>query len=176
MAVETLLVIFVGVTALSIVLESIFVWRTMRSANDAVTRISSLSKGLEQDAREVLTQFQDVASGLEQVRTAFDNMGTRAGEINEMMEARAQDLERFVERVVEVGTRQAEKVDEAVTDTVEKFRHTTDIIQQDVLKPIVDIAAVIRGLKTGIDYLFSRKSSSSGRSADYSDEDEEMFI
>ena len=174
MAVGTLLVIFVGVTALSIVLEGIFVWRTLRSANRAVDRISSLSKGLEQDAREVLTQFQDVATGLEQVKTAFDNLGTRAAEVSQMMEARANDLERFVERLVEVGNRQAEKVDEVVTDTVEKFRQTTEIIQQDVLKPIVEIASVIRGLKTGIDYLFSRKSSTSTHSADYTDE--EMFI
>ncbi|MEJ2077252.1 MAG: hypothetical protein P8Z74_04480 [Acidobacteriota bacterium] len=166
MAVGTLLVIFVGVTALSIVLEGIFVWRTLRSANRAVDRISSLSKGLEQDAREVLTQFQDVATGLEQVKTAFDNLGTRAAEVSQMMEARANDLERFVERLVEVGNRQAEKVDEVVTDTV--------VIQQDVLKPIVEIASVIRGLKTGLDYLFSRKSSTSTHSADYTDE--ELFI
>ena len=174
MAVETLLVIFVAVTALSIVLESVFVWRTLRSTNDAVAKLSSLSNNLEQDARDVLAQFQEVATGLEQLKTAFENLGLRAAEVNEMMEARAQDLSRFVERVVDVGTRQAGKVDEAVTDTVEKFRQSTDIIQQDVLKPIVEIASIIRGLKTGVDYLFARKPSSSKNPS--ADSDEEMFI
>lgn len=174
MAVETLLVIFVGVTALSIVLEGIFVLRTLRSTNDAVARLSSLSSDLEQDARDVLSQFQDVAAGLEQVKTAFENLSTRAAEVNEMMEDRARDLDRFVERIVDVGTRQAEKVDEAVTDTVGKFRQTTEIIQQDVLKPVVEIASVVRGLKTGIDYLFARKSATTKRGANLSDE--EMFI
>lgn len=163
-----------AVTALSIVLQSIFVWRTMRSTSDAVAKLSSLSNDLEEDAREVLAHFQDVASGLEQVKTAFENLGTRAAEINEMMEARAHDLDRFVERVVDVGTRQANKVDEAVTDTVDKFRQTTDIVQQDVLKPIMEISSVIRGLKTGIDYLFSRRPSASGQATESSDE--EMFI
>ncbi len=158
MTVEVLLVIFVGVTALSIVAQAVVVWRTMRSTGDAVSRLSRLSTDLEQDARDVLTRLQDIVSGLEHLKSVFENLSNRAEDVNRMVETRTRDLDQLVDRFVEVGKRQADKVDETVGDTVAKFRQTTDIVQQDLLRPIVEISSVIRGLKVGVDYLFSRKT------------------
>jgi len=157
LTVEVLLVIFVGVTALSIVAQAVVVWRTMRSTDDAVSRLSRISNDLEQDARDVLTRFQDIVSGLEHLKSVFENLSNRAEDVNRMVETRTRDLDQLVDRFVEVGKRQADKVDETVGDTVAKFRQTTDIVQQDLLRPIVEISSVIRGLKVGVDYLFSRR-------------------
>lgn len=173
MTVEALLVIFVAVTALSIVAQVVVVWRTMRSTGDAVSRLSRVSTDLERDARSVLTQFQGIVSGLEHLKSVFENLADRADDVNRMVEARSRDLDQLVDRFVEVGTRQAEKVDETVGDTVAKFRQTTDVIQQDLLRPIVEIASVIRGLKVGVDYLFSKKPGNPSV-RDYPDDD--LFI
>jgi uncharacterized protein YoxC len=162
MAAETLLVIFVGVTAVSIVLQAIFVWRTLSSTNHALAKLSSISGELEKDARELMTELHEVVAGLDHLRTVFDSVGEKTEQVNRMFEARTRDVDQLVDKLVQVGTRQAEKVDEVVTDTVVKFEQTTGIIQQDILKPIVEISSIIRGFRTGLDYLFSGKSSGAG--------------
>lgn len=159
MAAETLLVILVGVTAVSIILQAVFIRRTLSSTTHALARLSSISTALEKDAREVLNQLQDVVAGLDHLRTVFDRLGERTEQVGRMFETRARDVDQLVDTLVQVGTRQAEKVDEVVTDTVVKFEQTTELIQRDILKPVVEISSIIRGLRTGLDYLFSGKSS-----------------
>jgi methyl-accepting chemotaxis protein len=158
---------------MSIVVQVIVVWRTMRSTDDAVSHLSRVSVDLERDARNVLTQFQGIVSGLEHLKSVFENLANRADDVNRMVESRSRDLDQLVDRFVEVGTRQADKVDETVSDTMAKFRQTTDVIQQDLLRPIVEIASVIQGLKVGVDYLFSKKPGSPS-ARDFPDDD--LFI
>ena len=44
-------------------------------------------------------------------------------------------------------------------DTVQKFEQTTEMIQEDVLKPAVEIASFLKGLRAGLTYLFNKKTS-----------------
>lgn len=173
MTADTLLVIFAGVTALSIVLQGVFVVRTLRSTRDLAARIQLLSKELEDDAREVVVQLKEVTTGVDHLRRAFDQIGERAEEINQMFGQRAQDVDQLVGKLVEVGSKQAERIDAVVADTVEKFEETTSIIQEDILRPVVEISSIIKGLKTGVDYLLARKGGKHSEE-DYPEED--LFI
>ncbi len=156
MPTETLLIAFVAVTAAALVLQSVTLWRTLRAAGDLVQQVSRASEALEKDAREIMRQLQKTADSMQHLQSVLDNLANRAGEATVMLERRAADLDRLGQLLVEVGNRQAEKLDAVVTDTVAKFEETTAVIQQDILKPVVEISSVIKGLRTGIGYLFSR--------------------
>jgi len=72
---------------------------------------------------------------------------------------------------------QASKLDFVVTDTVQKFEQTTAGIQRDVLVPAMEIASLIKGIRTGFDYLFSKKRDKREKEeAGAFSQDEEMFI
>ncbi len=172
MPTETLLIVFVAVTAAALVLQSVTAWRTMRTAGDLAQRVSRASDVLEKDAREIMAQLQKTAEGLEHLQRVLENLANRAGEAGTMLEKRAADLDRLGQLLVEVGNRQAAKLDEVVSDTVAKFEETTAVIQQDILRPVVEISSVIKGLRTGIDYLFSRRSNHAHRA----DPEEDLFI
>lgn len=173
MAPEILLVIFVAVTAAALVLQSVTVWRTMRSAGDLVDRVSKASDSLEKDAREIMSELQKTAAGLENIQNVLDSLAARADQAGTILEQRTSDLDRLVTVLVDVGGRQAEKIDAVVSDTVAKFEQTTAIIQQDVLKPVVEISAAVKGLRTGIDFLFSKRSAQSRHRVDPEDD---LFI
>ncbi|UCF36511.1 MAG: DUF948 domain-containing protein [Acidobacteriota bacterium] len=173
MTVDILLIIFVGVTAISFLVQAVFIWRTMKSAKSLVDSVSKSTADIEGDVRQVVGQLQEVTIGLEHVRRSFEEIGDRAVVVNEMFDARAKDVDHLMQKLVDVGTRQADRIDEVVADTVSKFEQTTGMIQSDILRPVVEIASLIRGLKTGVDYLFSRRQS---RVDDGEYNDDDMFI
>jgi methyl-accepting chemotaxis protein len=169
---ETLLVLFVGVTAASLLLQGVFLVRLMASARRMSDRISTISRNLNRDTQQVVSQLQEVAASLDHLRRISENIGDRASEINLMFEERSKDVDQLVAKLAEVGDRQAANVDEVVSDTVEKFQQTTAIIQEDILRPVVEISSTLKGLRAGLGYLFARKSPQ----ADQNDADEDLFI
>ena len=161
MTADVLLIILVAVVALSMLLQAIFIWKTTQTARSFIDKLSAISKDLEEDSREVLGQLETFNESLESLRRVFDDTGGKAEEIKVMFDARARQVDQLVEKLVSVGSKQADKVDEVVTDTVTKFEETTGIIQEDILRPLVEISSLVKGFRTGFDYLFAGKRKDS---------------
>lgn len=173
MSADILLIILVAAAAAAVVLQALMFWKTMRSTNELMDSISSSSDDLEQEARELMGELKAIVGSADELKDVFQRLAEQGTEVNDLLASRSRDLDTLVQHLVQVGTRQAEKVDEVVTDTVEKFQQTTGVIQQDILRPVVEISAIIRGLRTGLDYLGARKK----RRAEFEEEsEEELFI
>jgi chromosome segregation ATPase len=130
------------------------------------------SKQLERSLTTVQGRLEEVIGDLKPLGEMAETVHTQITDIGETLHSRAGDVDQFVEEVLQLGREQASKVDYLVTDTVQKFEETTEVIQRDVLQPAIEISSLVRGVKAGLDVLLSRKSS---RSKDGS-KDEEMFI
>jgi uncharacterized protein YoxC len=156
-AVETLLIILASAMALAMVCQAVFLWRLSSSAKKLMARLNAVTSDLESDARGVLDQLRDIVASLDHLREVSEGVESRVGELDQMFGERVQDIDHLVGKLLEVGSRQAEKVDSVVTDTVDKFEETTAVIQQDIVRPVVEISSLVKGLKTGLDYLFSKR-------------------
>jgi len=170
---RTLLIVFVGLSAAAFIIQCVFISLTLRSVRNLSDRVTKVSNDLEGDVKDLMAQFQEVASSLEHLRNISDQLVARSDAWGELLDKRSKDLDELAETFIRVGTKQAENIDEVVTGTLEKFEETTGIIQRDILQPIVEISSLIKGLKTAIDYLFARRSNRK-RSEDYPEED--LFI
>ena len=157
MAVETLLIILAAVIAVSMASQAFFFWRLMNSTKALAQKLDRVSSELESDAREILDQIRSIVASVEHFRHISEGVKTRSNELNVMFGQRVRDVDQLVGTLLEVGSKQAEKVDSVITDTVEKFEETTAVIQQDIVKPVVEISSLVKGLKTGLEYLFSKK-------------------
>jgi len=171
-AVEILLIVFALVIVLSMAVQAFVFWRLSDSARKLIDRLERVSTELETESREVMDRARDVLSSFEHLRHISEAVESRAEEINQMVGQRVQDIDRLVGKLLDVGSRQADKVDSVVTDTVDKFEETTAVIQQDIVRPVVEISSLVKGLRTGLEYLFSKRQI---RSDDAYPEDE-LFI
>ena len=172
MAVETLLVVFASVIAVSLAFQAFFFWRLKDSTENLMDRLHGISDELESDSRELIDQLRGVVASLEHLRHISEGVESTAGEINRMFGARVRDIDQLVSRLVEVGSMQAEKVDAVISDTMGKFEETTAVVQQDIVRPVVEISSIVKGLKTGLEYLFSKKKIGSEESYP----EDELFI
>jgi len=153
---ETLLIIFVGVTALAVLVQGFFAWRLLHSSKELIGQITRSSQELEYEAKEITGQLQDVANSLTSLKNISQSIQARSEEIDAMFQERTADVDELVSKLVNLGSHQADKIDEVVSDTVTKFEQTTELIQQDILKPVVEISSLIKGLRQGLGFLFDR--------------------
>ena len=65
------------------------------------------------------------------------------------------------------------RVDRMVTDLVEKVETTADAVQKGVLGPIQEVSAVVKGVRSGLEFLFSRRRVTNVSEAT---QDEQLFI
>ncbi len=158
MSPEALLIVFVSISAVALVCQSLAMWQTSRSITQVVQRLEHQSKEIEESAQEVLRRVQGVVEQMAPLGETAENLKTNIDLISGMVNERAQDLDQFVQEITEMSREKFSKVNYVVGDTVQKFEQTTEMIQEDVLKPAVEISSFLKGLKAGLTYLFDKKT------------------
>ena len=158
MSLEALLLVFVGISAVALVLQSLSMWQAARSIAKTVQRLEEETKELQGDAHELITRAQGIVESMAPLGQIAESLKANMDLISQMVKERTQDLDQFVQEMTEMGREQASKINYVVTDTVEKFEQTTEMIHQDVLKPALEISSFLKGIQAGLYYLFNKKS------------------
>ncbi len=174
MSPEALLIVFVGISAVALAAQSLSMWQTSKSITRMVENLEDQSREMEKSAQEVLQRVQGVVDQMAPLGEMAESVKTNVDLISQMVTERAQDLDQFVQEITEMSREQASRVNHVVGDTVEKFEQTTEMIQEDVLKPAVEISSFLKGLKAGLTYLFNRKTPVPPTESN--PEEEELFI
>lgn len=182
MSQETLLLVFTGVVALAILIQSlallgVFMWvRNISRRFDSLSvelleHINSISK----KADEVLASAKDVS---EATRTIRENLTTtsaivhqRAEALNATIQKRVADLDSFLEETTSIARTEIAKVQGVVDSASRRVDETFDLLHNGIVAPLTEINAIAAGLRTAFDVFFRRRSPSARIH-----QDEEMFI
>ena len=157
MSLETLLLVFVSISAVAFVLQCLSMWKAARSIAKTVERLEQETKELQGDAHELIERARGIVDSMAPLGRIAESLRANMDLISEMVKERVRDLDQFAQEITEMGREQASKVNHVVTDTVEKFEQTTEMIHQDVLKPALEISSFLKGIKAGLYYLFNKK-------------------
>jgi len=155
--VEFWLVVFVGVSTLVFTVQCIALLVTGLTIKQMAARLETQRKEVESNLSVVQDRLLKLSEDLQPLRNMAENIGSTANVVSDTLRERAKDLDQFIQELMTVGREQASKVDHLVTDTVQKFEQTTEVIQKDILQPAVEISSFIKGIKSGLEALFSRK-------------------
>ena len=156
---------------LAFVFQIVAVIVTAQSVRQVTAQIEKQSKDLEGTLSQVQSRLLEVSESLEPVRAVAQDLATNLGNMSETLHNRAEHADAVIKDLMSVGRDQAAKIDFLVSDTVEKFEQTAESIQKDLLKPAIEISSFIRGIRSGIDVLFSRKQPVEEQSGE-----EDLFI
>ena len=168
-----LLLVLVGVTAIGFVLQGIALWSLASRLKAAIVRGQKTVDEIERRAHQLMEQAGSLVDALKPLKESARTVSDNVEQIMAITRRRADQIDVFLGDVTETLRSQADKLDDAVTDTVKKFEETTATIQRDILLPVMEISSLVKGVRTGLDYLFSRKRE---RQPEAIPEDEEMFI
>jgi hypothetical protein len=118
-----------------------------------------------------LTQsaLEIVNNSREPLRTISANLA----EISTILRNRTSDADQVAAELLDKSRAQIVRVDRMVSDLVEKVETTADAVQKGVLGPISEVSAVVKGVRSGLEFLFSRRRVTNVSEAT---QDEQLFI
>lgn len=140
----------------------------------AVKNIRSEVQGVRADVKQRLDPLtQSIGEIVGNSREPVQVITKNLAEISQMLRDRTSHVDEAVADLVDKSRLQVIRIDQLVADLVRKVETTADTVQQSVLAPLQEAAAVIKGVRSGLEFLFSRRRSPS---ISETTQDEQLFI
>jgi hypothetical protein len=159
---EGLLTLFVALTAAAVIAQvGVLVGIYVMSK-----RLSEQVERFMKETRELLVP---IASITENLRTASANLV----EIGLSAREQFRRVEAMVTDTGEALTVQLERFDRVSQNVMERINETAEIVQDSVVRPAREVAAIAKGLTRGFGTFLFRRSRST---VDQARQDEELFI
>lgn len=170
MAYETLLTIFIIIAAAALVLQAL----AMFGIYTAMRRIQGDVTGIRSDVKQRLDPITQsvaeiVADSREPLRAVMSNLA----EVSRAVRERTNSVDAVLDDLLDKCRLQIVRIDQTITGVLEKVDKTTTMVQRNVVVPITEVSAVLKGLRVGLDFFLSRRRS--GHASDVP-QDEQMFI
>ena len=158
--------ILVAAAVLMQALAMLEIWLTLR-------KIPGQVEGVRADLKQRLDPLtQSVTEMVATSREPVRNIGATLEEISRILRERTGQVDQVVGELVDKSRLQVIRIDQLVSDLVEKVETTSDVVQQNVLGPIQEVAAIVKGVRAGLEFLFSRRRPNVREVT----QDEQMFI
>ena len=140
----------------------------------ALRKIPGQLEAVRQDFKQRFDPLaQSVTEILVNAREPLRTITANLADISKMLRERTSDVDGLVAELVDKSRAQVIRMDRMVSDLVEKIETTSDAVQRGVLAPVQEVSAVIKGMQAGLEFLFSRRRTTSVSEAA---QDEQLFI
>jgi methyl-accepting chemotaxis protein len=152
---ENLLTVFVGVTALAIVVQMGVLIALFVSSRKTGERLQRFSKEMEENLLPMIRDAKILlAESTPQVREILQNLAVLSATAR-------QDVERISSTANEINDRvrqQVARADELLTRTLTRVEATTENVQHLISSPMRQVSGVLSGVAAGLaEFLGSRK-------------------
>jgi hypothetical protein len=158
---EGLLTLFIALTALAIITQA-----------GVLVAIYLTSKRMSEQLERFMKDTRDMMAPM---RTITDNLKTASANLVEIGVAAREQFRRVETMVTDTGDvlhMQLERFDRVSQDVAERINETAAVVQDSVIGPVREVAAIAAGVRGGFDALFRRQRST----VDQARQDEELFI
>ncbi len=163
----TVALILVAIAVLMQAGAMLGIWLAVRRVPEQIDHVrADLKQRIDPLANSVL---EVVNNSREPLQTISKNLA----EISTMLRDRTSNADQVAAELLDKSRTQIARVDNMVTDLVEKVETTADAVQKGVLVPVAEVSAVIKGVRSGLEFLFSRRRVTNVSEAT---QDEQLFI
>jgi ABC-type transporter Mla subunit MlaD len=163
----TLALVLVSIAVLMQAGAMLGIWLAIRKLPGEVDKVrADIKQRLDPVAQSTL---EIINNSREPLRTITANLA----EISRMLRDRSSDADRVAAELLDKSRSQIVRLDGMVTDLADKVEDTANSVQKGVLAPIQEISAVVKGVRSGIEFLFKHRRVTNVSEAT---QDEQLFI
>jgi type IV secretory pathway VirB2 component (pilin) len=168
---ERWLPFFVIVASVAIVLQAGMLIAMFLALRQSLQRITKISTELHEKLDPILTRTNYL---LEDSRNRITSMVADWAEFSHIARNQALKFDRVVSEGLEMLRVQIVRADQILTGVIETADDVGTQVRQSILGPVTQVAAVIRGVRAGLDFFSKPKPRNAERTRAQSDE--ELFI
>ena len=169
---ERLLELFIGAFAVVILMQVIVLTGIFLSIRKMTAHFDQMRQNLEAKVKPAVEEFRNVMGETRKLMVSVQAAAENFALVSETVKTQVQRVNEVIEDTTVRARLQIAKVDDIVSDAVDKMQATTEVIQQSVLAPVRELSALVSGISSGLQFLFSRKKNQ----VDEVHQDEELFI
>ncbi len=159
---EGLLTLFVALTALAVVTQA-----------GVLVAIYLMSKRLSDQVDRFMKETRAVMAPLGSITENLQAASANMVEIGVVAREQFRRVETMVTDTGEALQVQIERFDRVGKDVADRINETADIVQESVIRPVREVAALAKGISRGFEtFLFRRRRNT----VDQARQDEELFI
>ena len=156
---EGLLTLFVALTAVAVITQA----AVLVAIYIVSRRLSEQVEGFMKDARELFVPMKSIAENLKAASANIVEIGLSAREQFRRVEAMVADTGEALHV-------QIERFDRVGQNVIDRINETADIVQDSIIRPVQELAALVKGLGGFGSFLFRRSRST----VDQARQDEEL--
>lgn len=167
---ETVLTIFIIIAAAALVLQGFAMYGLYKVAERMQAEVSSLRAELTSHIDPLADSIAEiVATSRDPLRSLVNDLA----EVARVLRESSGSLDEVLDDLLDRFRLQVIRVDHTITDVLEKVDKTTATVQRNIIGPVSEVSAVLKGLQAGLDFFLSRRRET--RTSDVP-QDEQMFI
>ncbi len=171
---QTLLTMFIAVTALAVLIQMGILIALFLSVKKTSARVESLADEVQRRGLPVLDAAHTI---LLESRVNLGAITSNLAATTASIRSKVEHLDGAVDDVLDRARLQVIRADQMVSRTLDRVEETTEMVQDTVVSPVRQIAALVHGLQVGIDTLVGRsRKRASSREMVRASQEEEMFI
>ena len=162
---------FVIVAALAIVLQTLILGALFLQMRRLAGRLESIANDLHSRVNPILGRIQVL---VEDAQPVISGMIADAAEITSMARGQVQRADRVLTESLDRLRLQLIHADQILTGTLETIEETGMKLRRTVWGPVQSVAAVVRGIQTGLEFYRGRRRSPEAQATEQ--QDEGLFI
>jgi hypothetical protein len=171
---QTWLVVFVGIIALSFVVQLIVNVALFMQMRRLASNVDRTLTDLRLQIAPTLTRVQSL---VDDISPRISGIVADASELTRLARSQAQKVDRVFSETIERIRLQLIHVDQILTGAMETVEDAGAQLKQTVIGPIAKATAVIRGIQTGVEFFRNtRRGNSKTARSESTTQDEGMFI
>jgi methyl-accepting chemotaxis protein len=169
---STLLEIFTGVVAVSLLLQSLALVGIHRSIRSLASRVEAVSLNLVKNVDALSVKVDQLLATIKGMADGVHSLQENLTTTSAIVQKRVAELDSFLAEIADVARLQVLRIQDIVDTTSRRVEETIDVLSNSVLAPVTEVNAIVRGVKVGLDVLLRKRKSPSSSTP----QDEEMFI
>jgi len=140
----------------------------------AVRKVPGQIESVRSDVKQRLDPLtQSVLQIVNNSREPLLTITTNLAEISQILRDRTSNADQVAAELLDKSRLQIVRVDRMISELVEKVESTANSVQKGVLGPIHEVSAVVKGVRSGLEFLFTRRRVTNVSEAT---QDEQLFI
>jgi hypothetical protein len=166
---NTLLTVFIAVTAAAVVLQAAILAGMFFAMKKTSAKVESLA---EEVKTKVLPTAELAHSMIVELRPKIETVADNISVSTTMMRTQLERIDATLTDIVDRTRLQVIRADEFVNNTMDKLEETREAVQRTVVSPVRHISGLMHGVTAGVEAFFSRKRERNSATVPQ----DEMFI
>jgi phage-related protein len=169
---ETLLAIFTGVLAFAVLMQTLIFFGIYKAIRQLTAWLDSLGKNLLGNIEAISGKADEALATIKEIGNGVKPITGRLSDTTDVIYKRVAEVDAFLAETTNAARVEILRIQAIIDSASRRVEEIFETVQNSILAPINEIAAIARGIRVGLDMLFRRRRNPAGTSP----HDEEMFI